>query len=71
MATSHADDIRSAEIRQPTIRARVPRPMLDRVDEAARHAGMSRSALIRELLALGLAQRGLWPPASTSPEGAR
>lgn len=50
---------------QPSLRARVPLPMLRAVDLAARRAGMSRSAVIRELLTLGLAQRGLWPPPSS------
>jgi len=48
--------------RQPPIRARVPRPMLLVLDEAARRAGMRRSALVRELLVLALTSRGLWPP---------
>lgn len=48
--------------RQPPIRARVPRPMLLVLDEAARRAGMRRSALVRELLVQALTWRGLWPP---------
>ena len=53
--------------RQPSLRARLPHPMLQAVDLAARRAGMSRSAVVRELLSLGLAQRGLWPPPSSGP----
>jgi len=41
--------------------------MLAAVDRAARHAGMRRSSLIRELLAFALAERGHWPPTPASP----
>lgn len=57
--------------RQPTIRARVPAPLLRAVDEAAERAGQRRSTLVRELLTLGLAERGLWPPAPAAPTTGR
>ena len=47
---------------QPSIRARLPAPMLEAVDIAAALSGMNRSSMIRELLAAGLTRRGLWPP---------
>lgn len=50
----------------PSIRARIPAPMLAAVDIAAERAGMNRSSMVRELIAMGLARRGLWPPASPS-----
>ena len=61
--------ITTTEGRQPSLRARVPRPMLRAVDLAARNAGMNRSAVVRELIALGLAQRGLWPPTASGSAG--
>ena len=51
---------------QPSIRARLPAPMLEAVDIAASRSGMNRSSTIRELIAQGLARRGLWPPAGPS-----
>jgi hypothetical protein len=60
-------DTDTLDSRQPVLRVRVPRPMLDAVDRAARHAGMRRSSLIRELLAFALAERGHWPPTPASP----
>lgn len=49
------------------LRARLPAPLLEALDEAAGAAGMTRSAVLRELLAIGLAARGLWPPAGRPP----
>lgn len=49
-------------IRLPTLRARVPRPMLAAVERTAHASGISVSAALRELLAHALAGRGLWPP---------
>ncbi|MBM4369647.1 MAG: hypothetical protein FJ102_25785 [Deltaproteobacteria bacterium] len=59
----------SNTIRLPTLRARVPRPMLAAVERAAVASGTTVSAAARELLALALAQRGLWPPAVEVPRG--
>jgi len=36
--------------------------MIDALDRAAEVAGMTRSAVLRDVVGLGLAARGFWPP---------
>ncbi len=48
--------------RQPTLRARVPEPMMLAVDATAAACGTTRSTAVRELLIFALSSRGLWPP---------
>lgn len=48
--------------RLPLLRARVPEPMLAAVETAADLNGATVSATIRELVAVALTARGLWPP---------
>jgi len=45
------------------LRARVPPPLLESVEAAAFATGTTLSATVRELLAVALTARGLWPPA--------
>lgn len=53
--------------RSPIVRAVVPVPVEQALDAAAKSAGMTRSALIREFIIEALRARGLWPPHSDLP----
>ena len=48
--------------RLPTLRIRVPAPMLDALDATAAACGTTRSMVGRELLLTALTARGMWPP---------
>lgn len=53
----------SPPARLPLLRARVPPPLLAAVEAAAELNGATVSATVRELVAVALTARGLWPPA--------
>jgi hypothetical protein len=63
--------MRARAARLPVLRTRVPPPMLDAVEAAAELNGATVSATIRELVAVALAARGLWPPAPPVHRGRR
>ena len=44
------------------VRTRIPDPMHERMLRTAKMQGYSMSELLRELIAEGLTQRGMWPP---------
>lgn len=46
------------------LQVRLPAPMVEAVDFVAAGCGLSRSAVLRELLTEALHRRDLWPPAS-------
>jgi hypothetical protein len=48
---------------RPTVRLRVPPPMLGALDAVVTRTGQTRSEVIRSLLAAGLQRIALWPPA--------
>lgn len=49
----------------PILRTRAPQPMADAVHRAAAASGQTPSACLRDLIAAGLRERGLWPPVCT------
>ncbi len=53
---------RKEDTRLPVLRVRVSPALIQALDSAADRTGQSRSATLRELLYLGLAERGVWPP---------
>ncbi len=48
--------------RLPTIKVRIPKPLLAAVAEHGRLIGDTRTAAVRDLLVAALTARGLWPP---------
>lgn len=48
--------------RLPTLRIRLPAPLLVAIAATAKQTGQTTSAAARELLIVGLTSRGQWPP---------
>ena len=57
--------------RSPLLRARVPVPLFDLIEETAHQTGQSRSAVVRHLLVSALEARGQWPPSEEAGDGAQ
>lgn len=56
------------DARMPVVRLRVPVPLLQVIDESASENGMTRSALVRELIVDTLIRRNRWPRHAQRPD---
>ena len=48
--------------RMPLVRLRMPETLLLTINETANECGMTRSAVMRELIVASLTERKRWPP---------